>query len=108
MTESRNFASASLPRHLVRGAIGFGALLGSLALIPVAGLASLPLAPVGLIALRGCPMCWVIGLVGTVSSGRLRRECVDGRCELMPSRVSGDENRSDRTAQGPADPSPKY
>ncbi|MFJ8015117.1 hypothetical protein [Streptomyces sp. NPDC096339] len=78
-----DFASASLPRHLARGAVGFGALIGAVALLPFTGPASLLLAPVGLLALRGCPMCWAIGLAQTVSRGRLRRECVDGRCELV-------------------------
>ncbi|PKV83276.1 hypothetical protein [Streptomyces sp. TLI_146] len=76
------FASGTVPRHLARGAVGFGALAGSLALLPVVGLASLLLAPVGLIALRGCPMCWAIGLVETVSAGRLRRSCTEGSCNL--------------------------
>ncbi|MFI8106317.1 hypothetical protein [Streptomyces sp. NPDC086023] len=78
----RGFASASVPRHMARGALGFGALAGSLALLPVVGVASLLLAPVGVVALRGCPMCWAIGLAETVSAGRLRRSCTEGRCEL--------------------------
>ena len=82
MSDDRGFASASLPRHLVRGVVGFAALVGSVALIPVAGLVSLLLAPVGLLALRGCPTCWAIGLIQTISMGRMRRTCVDGRCEL--------------------------
>ncbi|MFD1938018.1 MULTISPECIES: hypothetical protein [Nonomuraea] len=81
----RGFASASLPRHLVRGAVGFGALIGSVALIPVLGPVVLLLAPVGLLALRGCPTCWAIGLAQTISMGRLKRSCVDGRCELTVS-----------------------
>ncbi|MGW9214555.1 hypothetical protein ACWGR4_47405 [Embleya sp. NPDC055664] len=76
------FASATVPRHLARGAVGFGALVASLALLPVAGWMSLLLAPVGLFALRGCPMCWAIGLMETISAGRLRRSCANGRCEL--------------------------
>ncbi|MFJ9943604.1 hypothetical protein [Streptomyces erythrochromogenes] len=79
------FASASVPRHLARGGVGFGALIAAFALIPVFGPATLLLAPVGLVALRGCPMCWAIGLAETVSRGRLRRECTDGRCELKPA-----------------------
>ncbi|MEV6550000.1 hypothetical protein AB0M57_15025 [Streptomyces sp. NPDC051597] len=79
---SAGFASVTVPRHLARGAIGFGALAASLALLPVIGPVSLLLAPVGLIALRGCPMCWIIGLVETVSGARLRRSCANGRCEL--------------------------
>ncbi|MFI1285267.1 hypothetical protein ACH4U5_31700 [Streptomyces sp. NPDC020858] len=81
-TPSSGFASASVPRHLARGAVGFGALIAALALLPAFGPATLLLAPVGLVALRGCPMCWAIGLAQTVSRGRIRRECADGRCEL--------------------------
>ncbi|QDQ09918.1 hypothetical protein [Streptomyces spectabilis] len=86
MTDRRSFASTSLPRHLARGALGFGALAGSALLIPVVGLVSLLLAPLGLLALRGCPLCWAIGLLQTVSNGRLRRSCEGGRCELSVTR----------------------
>ncbi|MFD7264001.1 hypothetical protein [Streptomyces sp. NPDC059874] len=82
-TDGPDFSSASLPRHLVRGAIGFGALIAAFALLPFTGPGSLLLAPVGVLALRGCPMCWILGLAQTVSRGRVRRECVDGRCELV-------------------------
>ncbi|MGW0394851.1 hypothetical protein ACWDYJ_29005 [Streptomyces sp. NPDC003042] len=77
-----DFASSSLPRHLVRGVIGFGGLIGSVAFIPMAGPVSLLLLPVGLLALRGCPMCWTVGLIQTISRGRLQRTCEDGRCKL--------------------------
>jgi hypothetical protein len=80
MTDS--FASTSLPRHLLRGAAGFGALIASFALLPLLGPAGLLLAPIGLLALRGCPTCWAIGLMQTISMGRLQRSCEDGRCEL--------------------------
>ncbi|MGY1943327.1 hypothetical protein [Nocardia asiatica] len=82
MTDDRDFASASVPRHLIRGVVGFGALIGAIALLPVLGAYSLLLAPAGLLALRGCPTCWAIGLMQTVSRGRLRRSCVDGQCRL--------------------------
>ncbi|WP_049562790.1 hypothetical protein [Nonomuraea sp. SBT364] len=82
MTDTRSFASASVPRHLLRGVAGFGALAGAVALLPVLGPLSLLLAPAGLLALRGCPACWAIGLAETISRGRLRRSCADGRCEL--------------------------
>jgi hypothetical protein len=100
MTDARSFASTSLSRHLARGAVGFGALIGSVALIPVLGLGSLLLAPVGALALRGCPTCWAIGLMQTISMGRLRRSCVDGRCELTAvgraRSHQGDDNRGER------------
>ena len=72
----------SVARHLARGAVGFAALIGSVALIPVVGWISLILAPVGLLALRGCPTCWLIGLTAKMSAGRLQRNCESGRCEL--------------------------
>ncbi|WP_326763732.1 hypothetical protein OG978_03460 [Streptomyces sp. NBC_01591] len=102
MTDHQSFASTSLPRHLVRGALGFGALTGSVLLIPAVGPAGLLLAPVGLLALRGCPMCWTIGLLQTISKGRLRRSCVDGRCELSVAqhiRSHGDDIRQPRASE---------
>lgn len=83
MAERGQFASTSLPRHLARGAIGFGGLIGGLALIPVVGFAALLLIPVGMVALRGCPTCWTMGLIQTLSADKLQRQCVDGRCELV-------------------------
>jgi hypothetical protein len=79
------FAGTSLRRHLARGALGFGALAGSLALLPVVGAVSLLLLPAGLVALRGCPMCWTAELVQRLSRGRLERSCEDGRCRLTPA-----------------------
>lgn len=79
---SDDFASESVFEHLVRGGVGFGALIGAVALIPLVGLLSLLLLPVGLVALRGCPTCWAIGLMQTLSRGRLRRSCEDGQCTL--------------------------
>lgn len=78
-----NFASRSVPRHLARGAIGFGLIIGSIALVPVAGPATLLAAPLALIAFRGCPTCWMVGLAQTISRGRLERQCVDGACTLV-------------------------
>ncbi|HEY1175744.1 MAG TPA: hypothetical protein VGF17_06275 [Phytomonospora sp.] len=77
-----DFASKTLTRHLVRGVAGLGSLAASVALLPVVGPWSLLLAPVGLLALRGCPTCWAIGLAQTLSRGRLERSCEDGHCEL--------------------------
>ncbi|MFE6844729.1 hypothetical protein [Streptomyces sp. NPDC057686] len=82
MRDPASFTSASVPRHLLRGTAGFGALAGSILLIPLLGPGSLVVAAAGLFALRGCPMCWAVGLVQMLSAGRLRRTCTDGRCEL--------------------------
>lgn len=90
----RGFASSSVTRHLVRGLVGFGALVGAVTLAPTtfgfgggwlaaAGVVgSALLVGLSLFALRGCPICWAIGLAQTISMGRLERSCVDDRCEL--------------------------
>ncbi|MQY09563.1 hypothetical protein [Actinomadura macrotermitis] len=82
---AESYASATLTRHLVRGAVGFGALIGAVALLPVVGVVSLVLAPLGLVALRGCPTCWAMGLAETLSRGRLERTCEDGVCSVSRS-----------------------
>ncbi|MER6677694.1 hypothetical protein [Streptomyces sp. NPDC000983] len=78
----RDYASASVPRHLVRGAVGFGLIAGSIALTTVVGPVALLVTPLALIAFRGCPTCWLVGLAQTISRGRLHRQCVDGVCTL--------------------------
>ncbi|MFI8367708.1 hypothetical protein [Streptomyces sp. NPDC085466] len=80
-----DYASRSVPRHLARGAVGFGLIAGSLALLPVTGPVSLLAAPLALIAFRGCPTCWAVGLAQTISRGRLERRCADGVCTLTPT-----------------------
>ncbi|WP_240981750.1 MULTISPECIES: hypothetical protein [unclassified Streptomyces] len=80
--QAPDFASTSVPRHLARGALGFGLVVGAVALVPVAGPVSLLAAPLALIAFRGCPTCWAVGLAQTISRGRLERQCVDGVCTL--------------------------
>lgn len=102
MPDERSFASASVPRHLARGVAGFGALIGAIALLPVFGAFSLLLAPVGLLALRGCPTCWVIGLIQTVSRGRLRRTCADGQCRLTTAGHDPAEHVTSLRAPGSA------
>lgn len=80
--ESGSFASASVLGHLLRGVVGFGLIGCAFALAPSIGPAALVGLPLGMVALRGCPMCWLFGLVETVSAGRLRRTCTEGECEL--------------------------
>jgi hypothetical protein len=76
------FASTSLARHLARGAIGFGLIGSALALTPSVGVAALLLAPAGMVALRGCPTCWTVGLIQTISAGRIQRDCTAAGCRL--------------------------
>lgn len=78
------FKSASLTEHLARGVIGAGALV--VALLYAHALPWLPfvLLPLSLLALRGCPMCWTVGLVETVAAK------LQGRREAARCDCSGD------------------
>jgi hypothetical protein len=89
MIDEYTFASRSVTVHLVRGVIGLSLLIVAFALIPVIGAVSLLIAPLGVVALRGCPTCWALGLAQTISRGRLERACEDGVCRPMaPVRTS--------------------
>lgn len=72
------FASKSLPEHFIRGALGLACLYIGYKLAGPAhsymafgtGLAFFGLS---LWALRGCPVCWTVGLINTVA-GLLHRK----------------------------------
>ena len=78
------FGSRSLVWHLTKGAIGVAALIFALSMTTRYPWAPLIGLPVALLAFRGCPMCWTVGLIETVAakwSGRsLKNACVDGSC----------------------------
>ncbi len=103
-TGDHSFASATVARHLTRGVIGFSALVGALALLPVVGPVSLLLLPASLLALRGCPTCWAVGLMQTISQGKLQRSCVDGRCALTVTSstpaIPDDQHQVEPTQRG--------
>ncbi|QAU40986.1 hypothetical protein XH86_27395 [Bradyrhizobium guangdongense] len=60
------FASSSLTEHLIRGLVGIAALWTAVWVGTDAGwtavLGSVTLGLISLIAFRGCPVCWSIGL----------------------------------------------
>jgi len=64
------FASRTLIEHIVRGVIGIAALAAAIWLAQRADalglIGSIVLALVALIAWRGCPLCWLTGLVETL------------------------------------------
>ena len=78
-----SFASSSVPVHLLRGALGLAVVIGAIALIPVIGPVSLLGTLFALVAWRGCPTCWAIGLGATISRGRLERACTGDGCTLV-------------------------
>ena len=80
------FASKNLTVHLVRGLIGVAAFVTSVLLFGAHPLLALAALPVALIALRGCPSCWTIGLMQTLAArGKpSAAACRDGECALRP------------------------
>jgi hypothetical protein len=82
IAESSPLASGSLRAHIARGAAGFGAAALSVALLSALGPISLLLLLFSVLAWRGCPTCWTVGLIGTIADERARRRC--SRCRRLP------------------------
>jgi len=70
------FASSSVTRHLVRGAIGLPLMIAAVALVGLFGPLSMLLLVPAVLLLRGCPTCWALGLAQTREATR----CSTGRC----------------------------
>jgi hypothetical protein len=64
------FGSALLAAHLIRGAAAAALFAWAIVHQTAHPWASLGAGFAALIALRGCPMCWTVGLVETLSHGR--------------------------------------
>lgn len=75
------FSSSSVAAHLLRGVLGIAAIVAALMLAQDQPFASLALGVAALLALRGCPTCWTIGLIETIAL-RLRKK---GGAQVPPS-----------------------
>ena len=64
------FGSALLGAHLMRGAAAAALLAWAIVQQTAHPFLSLGAGVAALVALRGCPMCWTVGLVETLSQGR--------------------------------------
>ena len=64
------FGSRTVLEHALRGVVGLTAIIMAIVLGretgAVALIASVALAGIALVAFRGCPVCWTIGMVETV------------------------------------------
>ncbi|MBW8734332.1 MAG: hypothetical protein JF571_08515 [Asticcacaulis sp.] len=67
------FASRSVAEHLVRGVLGFGALGAAVHFADQHPWLSVALGILALAAFRGCPVCWLTGMIETVAYAVLRR-----------------------------------
>lgn len=63
------FGSAFLGAHLLRGAAAAALLAWAIVHQTAHPWLSLGAGVAALVALRGCPMCWTLGLVETLSQG---------------------------------------
>jgi len=61
------FGNKSISIHLMRGALGLLALFFSLWLLGRSVWIGFALLAVAVCLLKGCPMCWLLGLVETVA-----------------------------------------
>lgn len=81
-----SFASATIPRHLLRGLIGLTAFAAATPLGAIHPLLTLAAFAASLIALRGCPLCWLTGMIQLVSAKLQGKPtdglCIDGSCAL--------------------------
>ncbi len=68
------FASSSVAEHVVRGVLGLLLVVAAFALAGRQPLALLLLVP-AVVAWRGCPTCWLMGLGATLSRGRVAGTC---------------------------------
>ena len=59
------FASNSLPEHLLRGLVGGVSIWWAIAISGMHPIGSIGLGAMALVAFRGCPVCWTIGLFET-------------------------------------------
>jgi hypothetical protein len=66
MLEKSLFASSSLSEHLLRGIIGIALLWVAIEIAAEQPWASLGLGVLMIIAFKGCPVCWTIGLFETL------------------------------------------
>ena len=66
------FATQSLSGHLIRGAVAFALLYVAIGQQHSHPVGSVLAALSALVAMRGCPACWTIGLLETIQQ-RLRR-----------------------------------
>ncbi|MCX6365146.1 MAG: hypothetical protein NTX57_00325 [Armatimonadetes bacterium] len=60
------FASKSFGERLLRGIVGGGLFYSAYLLGTTSAALSSLLGLGGLVALRGCPMCWTMGLIETL------------------------------------------
>lgn len=73
------FATQTLTGHLIRGALAFALLYVAIDQQHLHPVASLSAGLLALVAMRGCPVCWAIGLAETIRQHQDRDD--DGKAK---------------------------
>jgi len=60
------FGNRTITLHILRGVLGVAALYGAFATMNHTLWASLILLAAAFLLLKGCPMCWTMGLIETI------------------------------------------
>lgn len=81
------FASATLTEHLVRGIAAALLLYLAVSFVDRSVAAAIVFSGVALVLLRGCPMCWAVGLAEMLGARRRR-------CSSCPPQASSMSDRS--------------
>jgi hypothetical protein len=79
------YGSPSVTIHLIRGVIGSACLVVALIYSPVMGRWTVIPGAAALVSFGGCPMCWIVGLGGTILRGDPISLCLNGSCSKRKS-----------------------
>jgi hypothetical protein len=61
------FGNRSITVHLLRGVLGFASLYAAASCVSTRPWLMVILIPLALFLLKGCPMCWTLGLIETLA-----------------------------------------
>jgi len=67
------FCSSSIGVHITRGLLALALIVAAIATFTTHPYLAIPAAIGAVFLLRGCPMCWLIGLFETVANRRAQR-----------------------------------
>jgi hypothetical protein len=79
--------SRSIGVHVAKGFVGFTSVWIALKFSSVLGWWTLIPATVALLAFKGCPMCWTVGLLETVLHRKDLAECKSNDCKIQIGRT---------------------
>jgi hypothetical protein len=92
------FGNKRISVHILRGILGCAALYGALSTMNSSVWPALILLPAALYLLKGCPMCWTLGLIETIVMAVHKRN--ERKFPSADFRRSGEESQPALSAVG--------